>query len=436
MPYELIDESPNQKQGSSGPESTLGFLGRTGARTLARASESIAGLPGDIASAGVGLANYGISKLTGKPGPIPHIPLPTSEAIRENITKPLTGEYLEPQGKNEQFYDDIIGDAAALLTPFPIKSKVPFAKAAAGALGRSAIGNTAKWAAEEVTGSPLVGVGVKIGSMALASTFGGRRALNELKKESYDKAFSEINPHTKFNLGPERNHLLKKANKIAKGDSPDKAFLLDRLRAINNISDYTGESGLKDAITLKQDWNKYLADAKLSKESRATLKEAVKMVNNGIKRYGEKNPRFYTPYKVGEELTGALQSTNYIQQILAKTPQLQESVKNPIVKHLLFTGGFYGASKLATVPQLIAGAGIALGAKESAQAYQLLSRSPVARKYYKDVIDATLKNDTKAIAKNLSKLDKAADQFSQKDNQSGSQVGKSSKALSRYELLP
>ena len=206
MPYELLDESPQQEQsGRQQPESTLGFLGRTGARTLARAGESIAGLPGDIASAGLGLANYGISKVTGKPGPIPKLPLPTSEAIRENVTKPLTGNYLEPQSKNEQFYDDIIGDAAVLFSPF--KGKVPFAKGVAGALGRSAVGNTAKWATEQVTDSPVVGTGVKIGSMVLAGTLGGRKQLNTLKNDSYQKAFSKIKPNPKFNISPERSKI-------------------------------------------------------------------------------------------------------------------------------------------------------------------------------------------------------------------------------------
>lgn len=435
MPYELLEEAPQQ-------ESTLGMLGRTGARTLARGAEAIAGLPGDIASGVLGLANYGISKATGKPGPlpervnlgpalfgpigvgvdiasrvlgkespVPQINLPTSEDIHQKVTKPLTGEFLEPQGKGEQFYDDIIGDAATLL--IPVKGKVPFVKAAVGALGRSAIGNTAKWAAEEVSGSPLVGAGAKIGSMALAGTFGGRKELSKLKNQSYQDAFSKIPENAKFNFSPEKSQIEKLAKSLTKGDRPDKAFVLDRLRSINNITNKAGKGSIQEAINLKQDWNKYLADPSLPKSSRDAIKQAVGIVNDGIKRYGETNPGFFKPYQIGEELTGALQSTNFIQKVLSKHPVLQDSMKNPLMKHLLFGGAAYGIGKMS-VPALVGIGGGVVGARESAKAYQLLSRSPVARRYYKDVIEATLKNDTKAIAKNLARLDKAANDFTAK----------------------
>lgn len=406
MRYELLKEDIIPQD-----ESNIGYLGRTGARTLARAGESIIGLPGDVASGLIGLTNYGISKATGKPGPIPDIPLPTSEAIRRNITKPLTGEYLEPQGRGEKFYDEIIGDAAALLVP--LKGKVPFAKAAMGALAKSAVGNIAKWGAEEVTGSPLVGIGAKIGSMALAGTLGGRKVLTDLKTKSYDEAFSKIPKNIKFDLSPEKNKLQKLANTISRGDRPDKAFMLDRLHSINNITNKSGTVSLEEAINLKQDWNKYLSDPSLPKSSRDGLKQAVGIINDGIKRYGSTNPSFYNPYKIAEELTGALQSTNYMQKVLAKHPYLQDSIKNPLLQKALWGGALYGVSKVPFPTVAAIGAG-AYGIKESAKLYQLLSKSPIARKYYKEVVESALKNDIKAVRKNLSKLDNSANQFSKK----------------------
>ena len=197
------------------------------------------------------------------------------------------------------------------------------------------------------------------------------------------------------------------------------------MRSLDNIN----SSNVEEIINLKQDWNKYLSDPSLSKTSRDTLKRAVGSLNEGIKRYGTNNPEFYKPYKIGEELTGALQSSNYVQKILAKSPYLQESVKNPLVKHLLFGGAAFGIGKVS-VPALAGiGAGV-IGARESAKAYQLLSRSPIARKYYKDVIEATLKNDTKAIARNISKLDRAANDFSDKNPEK-----EETQKKGRYELL-
>jgi len=423
MRYELLDELPNTSQ----DESTLGYAARTGARTLARAGESIVGLPGDIVSGITGLVNYGVNKLTGLKGPIGDIALPTSEGIRKNVTKRLTGEYLEPQSSNEEFYDKIIGDAASLLVP--LKGKVPFAKAIGGALGRSAIGNTAQWAAESVTDSPLVGAGAKIGAMALAGTIGGRKELTNLKNQSYKDAFSKIPEKVKFDLKPEKQKLEKLADIISKGDRPDKSFVLDRLNSINNVTQKTGKANIKDLIDLKQDWNKYLADPNLPKSSRDAIKQAVGIVNDGVKRYGLKNPEFFKPYQAAEELTGALQSTNYVQKVLAKHPYLKDKVSNPFMQKLLWGGAIYGVGH-TSLPAIAGVGGAALGIQQSAKAYQLLSRSPIAQRYYKDVINAALKNDVKAIAKNLSKLDKAANQFEFTDEEDSPQ-----QSNGRYEFI-
>lgn len=429
MRYELIEDMLPESQ----DESTLGYIGRTGARTLARAGESIAGLPGDIVSGIRGLANYGIEKITGNPETISNIPLPTSEDIRKNITKPLTGKYLEPQGSGEEFYDQIIGDAASLLVPF--KTKLPFGKAIGGALARSAAGNTAQWAAEKVTDSPIVGVGAKIGAMALAGTYGGRKELGNLKTQSYKDAYSKIPKNTKFDFKPERQKLEKLATNLSKGDRPDKKFILDRLNSIENITDGVGKGSIEDAINLKQDWNKYLSDPSLSKSSRDSLKQAVGIVNDGIKRYGSKNPAFFKPYQVAEELTGALQSTNYVQKVLSKHPALRDNISNPLLQKFLWGGAFYGASH-AGIPALAGVGATALAARESAKIYQLLSRSPIAQRYYKDMIEATLRNDSKAIGRSLSKLDKAANDFEKK--YPGYDIvdeEESQQSTGRYELI-
>lgn len=447
MAYRLLNNKTD-----SNDESTLGYIGRTGARTLARGAESILGLPGDILKGAEGLNNYlankltgeethiplvnpnisklanaGIEKLTGKSDVISKNILPTSENIH-GVTKQLTGEHLEPKTSGEEFYDQIIGDAAALFSP--VKGKVPFAKAIGGALGRSAIGNTAQWATEKVTGSPLVGTGAKIGAMALAGTIGGRKQLNNLKNESYKDAFSKIPEKTKFDFKPEKQKLQKLADKFLKGDHPDKKFIVERLNSIDSVVG-GGKGAIEDVIDLKQDWNKYLSDPKLSKSNRSAIKQAVGIVNDGIKRYGSTNPEFFKPYQIAEELTGALQSTNYVQKVLSSYPYLQDSVKNPIINKLLWVGAISSATQ-ATIPSLV-GAGVStLGIRESAKAYQLLSKSPLARKYYKDIIQSTLKNDIKAVARTLPKLDKLADKFEFK-NTSPEESPERSK--SRYRLV-
>jgi hypothetical protein len=463
MPYELL-EKPLTDQG----ESLLGLLGRTGARTAARVLEAVAGLPGDIASGALNLANYGISKVTGQQGPLPsrasidlpslfpfpmgiaanvggkalesitgqptptQIPIPTSEDIKQHVTEPLTGEYLKPQGDMEKFYDDIIGDAATIF--MPVKGKLPFAKATLGALGKATAGNVAQWAAEKVSDSPIVGVAAKMGAMALAGTFGGRKELSTVKDKSYKEAFSKIPEGAKFDLSPEKARIDRLVKTISKGDRPDRDFLIDRLSSFGNISDKKGKAGIQEAITLKQDWNKHLADPGMSKSTRDIMKQAVGTVNKGISRYGVDNPSFYQPYKMGEELTGALNGSNYVQKFLDKFPSLQNSVKNPLLQKIFYGGLGYGAIKSMSIPQIAVGTGTAMGAYHSAKMYQLLSKSPVARRYYKDVVQSAFKNDVKATARNLSKLDHAANDFMQKYPDLMPE-GKEGESTGRYELL-
>lgn len=418
MPYELLDEGA--------PETALGYAGRTAGRTLARGAEAVVGLPGDIISGIGNLANAGIKAVTGheirmpETGlPLPGVisnrstrinPLPTSQEIRENVTKPLTGEYLEPHTENEKFYDDIVSDAATMF--IPVKGKVPFAKAALGALGKSIAGNAAQWATEKVSGSPLLGAAAKIGGIALASTMGGRRELSKIKDQSYAEAFSKLPSDTVFDFKPEKTTLEKLGNTLIKGDRPDKKFLLERIAAANDLISKADIGNVQELINLKQDWNAHLLNPEIAKSSKDILKHMVGTVNSGIKRFGAQNPEFYKPYVLGEELTGAMRSSNYVQRFMAKHPFLQEKASNPVIKHLmlggLYSGVGYAGSKIGIPAAAAIGAGAA-GIMSGAKAYQLLARSPYARQYYKNIVAASLKNDTKAAAKNLAKLNKVAD---------------------------
>jgi hypothetical protein len=435
MRYEFIEDEVPQE------ETAPAYLARGAARTLARGAESVAGLPGDVGNLGLSLANYGYNKVTGKESPLPkEIPyLPTSQDIREKGTKKLTGEYLEPQSEGEKFYDDIIGDASTIL--LPLKGKVPFAKSALRALGQSAVGNASKWATESVTGSPTLGTAAKIGSMLLAGTAGTRNQVNNLKKTSYDDAFKALPEGQLANFGHQEQEINKLIKQIKRGDNPDKKFLLERLESFNplvskaspgkpvstGILDASGnpltkltkvtkggEGSVQEMINLKQGWNDHLRDKNLSTTSRNIIKKAVGIVNDGIASYGKKNKAFFEPYKVGEELTNALNSTNMVQDFLSKHPVLQRTASNPIVKHILFYGTGHAALN-TPLPQVAAAAGAvgtgAAAAKETARAYQLIMKSPIARKYYKEAVEASLKENVGAAAKSINKLNRVADDF-------------------------
>lgn len=412
MPYELLDDNVQDQQEAL-PQTLL----RTGIRTLARSGESIVGIPGDISNLLLTLGNKGIETVTGKESPLPRsLPIPTSENIREYVTKPLTGQYLEPSNSGEQFYDDVISDAAVIF--LPVKGKIPFAKALTGSLGKSLIGNAAQWATQQVTGSPLAGTAAKIGAVALGNTIAGRRELTQLKNQSYIKAFENIPGKRPINVNKTKEVIDNLRKQVTKSDIKDKKFILERFESFYPNVDAIGDASLKDIINLKQDWNAYLRTENFTDKGRAILQQGVKALNSRIEKYGLKNKKFYEPYKIGEELTSGLQNANFVQKILQKSPYLEKGIKNPLVKFLLY-GGLHKASSYLSPTTLAlgaAGAGTAYGIRETAKAYQLLTRSPIARKYYKDVVQAALDNNIKLLAKNVAKLDNAANDYTNKNS--------------------
>lgn len=491
MPYELLEEEDIQ------PESTLGYAGRTIGRTIARAGESIAGLPGDIASIPLSLGNYAAKALTGKDNVFPervnllhnsparHIVkaltgkdfnLPTSGDIKKDITEKLTGNTLEPQGSGEQLWDDIVSDAATIFLPLSgkipggnnlISGKIPagntlkdigsrtlgalsgkipvgntlkdigsraigalaekipgkntikgIGSRALGALGRSTAGNVAKIATEEITGSPILGLGAKIGAMALASTYGGRKVMTQAKDDLYKQSYNNI-PQKKFDIVPEKLKMDSIFKAVSKGDKQDKSFLLDRIEAFNKIMGKGGKANIKDIIDIKQDWNDHLRSGYLAPQARGIFIKMRDIAKDAIDRYGKHNPKFEEFYKPAEQLTAALNGSNYIQNIISKHPYLKDSVSNPLLKK--FLGGSaisalgYGGHKILGLAGTGALAAGALTAREAARFYQLLSRSPYAMKYYKDVATSALKDDIKALPKALSNLNNAANRFDEEE---------------------
>lgn len=447
MAYKIINNNADYSD-----ESLSKYGARTGVRTLARSVERILGTPGDIAQAAEGINNYiatkltgedtnipffnpnlinltnkGIEKLTGKSDLLGKYIAPTSDELRQTSSN-LTGGLTEPKNENEAFYDTIISDAAALLMP-TAGGKLPLAKNIGKALTRSAIGNTAKWATEEVTGSPLLGTGVKIGTMALASTYGGRNKLEKLKKESYDAAENQLSNNVLSDFNPEIKKLGDILENVKKYPTKDKEYVSGILKDIKNIPSENGKASVRDMINFKKALNEHIFDGGIRSSTRRTLEDARNTVNEGIARYGKTNPEFYQQYKQGEELHRALEGTSYVQKLVSESPKLKKLVDNDLIKHLLHVGLYKGAAHLLT-PGTAALAGGAYGLYQSGRTLQLIMDSPIAKTSYMNLMKAGLKNDLKALPKYLTQLNKAANDFEIKHPQQ-----ESSQSKGKYKII-
>lgn len=468
--FELGDENTSPEE-LFRPKNYLEEGVRHLGRTVARGTESILGIPGSVSEGILGLANAGISKLTGKPGPLPEkvnltpilggpvvaaahygskllgkespfpeINLPNSEDVKENFTKKVTRNLLEPQSPKEETYDEVISDAAPILLSSLLggaKTAYDVGKAGLRATGISAAGNTAKWAAETITGSPLIGQGVKVGTMIVAGTAGGRKELNKIKDAKYKTAFENLPPYATFNFSNALKKIKQIGKQYSKGDNPDKSFIADRVKAFEDLIEKSvpsssrstgildqygkpitksvagkigGKANIRDATDIVKGWNQHLSDTKIPEVAKNALTRLVGAANEGIDKYGKTNPKFWEDWKIAKELHGAMVGTNYIQNIINKSPLLQDTIKNPVVKHLLYGGiakGIYNTS----VPKVAAGASAVVAAKNISKTAQLLLKSPYAQKAYGEWLLAGFKDNIPAMAKSAAKLNYYADKL-------------------------
>jgi len=434
MRYQFIDEQPQQQE-----ETGLGTLARGAARTAARVGESVAGLPGDIASGVLGLGNLGAQVLAGSE--IPGVStvqkyLPTSENIKRYGTESLTGDYLKPRSGTEETIDTLVGDVASLLTPTGIASK-------GAALTGRAIGKTALKAA----GAGLVGKGVsevfgpEAGALAkgvtlgLANLAGGRKALTNQMKADYDASNFAIPNNARQNAVSLRTKLGHDIKTLEKSVGPNKDTMLSVLKGTQENIDKKGNIKVKDLVNLKRNLNEWLRDEKLDRSVRGQFGKTVGDLNKEIAKYAEANPDFKVPYYRAEEIFKATEPTTALRKFAEKNLTIQKAFQN--WKPLSASGYFLTKGLGLPVNLVLKGTGITagsiLGTKEAIKFGELIYKSPTARQYYLDAAKAAAIGDAASVAKNIQAFDKAAYKYEQSNPQFSQQSVQPS--TRRYELL-
>lgn len=419
--YEF-DEGPSAQSDSS----DTGFL-RGAGRTIARGTESLLGLPGDIASTALGVGNY----LTG--GTIPTyetvqknlpISLPTSQDVR-GVTRSLTGKTLEPQTNKERLWDEFIGDLTTLA--IPVKGKIPFKSAALRALSA----NTAGYLGEQVAGEQGKAAG-KIGTYLLSGLYGGRKVLGDIKTNSYKVAEDAIKDNPKYNAVPLRNEV-SRIDKWAKSGlgTPEKKMVGEHIDKLKSF--YTNKNGRPTKISVKQLWeskkdiNNLIYDHTTPPHAKYQLGELNKILNSKLQEYGKGNPEFLGAFSKAEDIHRGLTGATKITQFLKDTFDTDKLLTNGLAKGL-FANAF-GLKKT-----LIGGAA-GIPAKEIAKSIELITRSAEARKYYKQVLHAAAIKNKVGVIRALSKLNEAADKYESENPQPNLRpVDLNNIDLSQYEF--
>lgn len=382
------------------PETGLGSAVRNIAGIGSRVAEAALGLPGDIQAGIKGLTSTGLSYL-GIPQETTQqafemftpAQLPTSQGLRENAP-----EYLQPQSQTAETVGDIAQTLTrALLPPFGATSlsSVP------GILGRTILGESAAQGIKSLGGGTFAQEAGRVGSIFLSSLFGAKYQANKAMNSAYDNAGKSLEGKT---LSPALKDSLETDNtkffdKISRTVSSEKKFLKDTSQTIDQILTEPGGPSVKELWDAKRAINDKLSEWKIGSSEYNLGSQLVRDINKTLRNYGsEFNQDFLKNFNVGEEIYKGLQPANAVSKFLTENVNLKSLFRKPLYKLIAFS---------VSPTKFAAGASIAALLKESTQLYDLLSRSPEARKITGNLLSAALKQNSKEVIKNTLKLEKA-----------------------------
>lgn len=450
--YELYERQPNAVSSAPQPaqqeeESGFSRAGRIAGQLGARSAEEVLGLPGNILSAGLGLANYATSgsvptyesiQESLESRGIPHFP--TSGQYREVVTKGLTGEALEPRSPGEEFAGRVVGEAAGAV-PFLggaiAKASLSSATKLLGKqLLRSASANLGAETVKQLGGGDLAQTATKLLLYSLPVGRNVPQQLQQTKQEAYRIA-QEASANAESSVVPlEKSieqHLRSLRGVKTAGSEKAAQILNDAKTEIDSgrvLVDKLGRSVGSDKIFVDDVVNTQKRINELIQSAQPKevpyLKRALKPFNDFIQDYSKENPTFGKYFNLGEELhKGQAEAAKVGNWIFKRKDDVEKIATNPTIK-ALFTGGpllgLFGNIYQQTggnIPQAAVGTlGAAAagtlgvhGAGQIAKFAKLVSTSPAAKRAYERAAIAATAENLPRFRQEIKRLNVAADNY-------------------------
>jgi len=329
--------------------------------------------------------------------------LPTGQEAKQFIQQQaepyLPENYLKPQSKGEEAFDEIVATTTALATPFLGK-----APSLLKSVGVASVGQGAKELAKLFSFPEETANNIKLGVMIPASIFGTRGTIRKTSQQSYKKAEQALKNAT---ISPDklRDNLLKVYDEVSSNAMPAREETLKILKPVVKSISVGNKIPVKKVWDLKKDMNAWLGNYKTPKQSIPFVERTSGILNESLRDYGKTNPEFLQNYSLGDQLHGALSNQSILNRFARANPSLDTAIKHPLTKILL-----YGAPKIAGLgslakPSTLPAVGAALGAREIYRMANVMAKSPEARKIYTKAINDALKQDIKAFMTDAKRLD-------------------------------
>jgi len=373
---------------------------RTGARALQRGTEALAGLPGDVVQLIKGVSGA----LPGGVTPEEDLnilqrgarraveALPTSASMRERAREEKPE--LEPESRFEAITDEVVSDFATLA--IPVKGKIPFARS----LGLSMVGNLGKEAVKDLGVSERGQEATKIGLMLFSGMFGKGRGVNKHINNLYKESETLVPEGANFRYPTNK---LSNVEKIAKKGALTESKV-PTLKLIEEIKakSPSGIMTVEEAIQFDKDINKQIMRAGADKTKKGLLKQLKGAHTEALNTYAKENPAWAAKFKEAKQAYAGIAQSEKLQNFIKRNANLSNFAHGSLMLGLqeLAIPGKAGA-KLATV----GGTASILYAAEIAKR---LVTNPALRKYYGNVVKASLSENKAALIKNLAGLEREA----------------------------
>lgn len=344
----------------SSPE-MLGSIGKTAGGLGARGLEALIGAPSNIANtimdvkdiAGSGIESLlggvpyigeqlkGVSEFLGKDLEATGRSKFTPEYLRENVTKKLTGESLEPTSGLEGIAQDFASDVTSF-----VSAGGGIKAAAKGSLFKSILQNSAKY----FNLPEGVQTAVGMAGMIAGSSTGIADELKRNVKRGYNVLRGKT-PEVMVNIDPViKGSLSTISRELGSGlkKTPSKNFLK---KTVNDFSkNIKGKkfAYLKDLVQAEKDIGEIGFTREL-KGSKKLIRGLRGDISESINNYGKTNPDFFDAYNSAKGLFKASMAKSYIHDNIIN-PKIKGLIKNPVTWFLAGQGkvaaALYGAGHI------------------------------------------------------------------------------------------
>lgn len=390
-------EEVYQRQNPSSSAFDAQSLKRRGRRYIARGIESIAGLPGDIIQTIRSISSpeerdQNKDNFVKRAGRSLLESLPGSEELRAR-TAELYPE-LEPKDNFEEVEDEVVGDFATLA--LPVKGKIPFARS----LGLSVIGNLGKEAMKNLGFEEATQEATKLGLMLFSGMFGKGRGVNNYIRNLYKEAEKFAPQDARISYPSKKLENVEKL--ISKGSLNDAKEPVANLIQEIKFKSPGGSMSVEDAVQFDHDINRAIAKSGADRTKKGYLKQLKKAHMEALGEYAKENPSWGENYYAAQQAYKGIETSQAVQNYIRRNMNLKNFA---YASALLGLGHQYlpgsAGEKLGSI-------GTTAGLLYGATVARRLATNPALRRYYANVLKASLSENKAMLARNLKGLDRVA----------------------------